>query len=249
MRLNAVKMLGISITTSPQKEILEEIHKYLEQSQKKSQKPLIIVTPNPEQLVLAQKNLHFFDVLNRADIAIPDGIGLIWASKFLQQKVHLVRISGIDLMEDLVRVASERVYPVALIGGRGVSAVKALECLQKEYPNLKGWAQNPGEVNYTGKSNLDYKKIQKTDVRLIFVGLGAPKQEFFIEELTKNLRGVVLMSVGGSFDLIAGKIPRAPKFLRNLGLEWLWRLVFEPWRIKRQLALLTFVWLVLKERK
>jgi len=120
------------------------------------------------------------------------------------------------------------------------------------------------------------QKIQKTNTRLVFVGLGAPKQEYFIEKLTMSLRdrsdreaisqndmrsprsvasgdlprddkgrGVVLMSVGGAFDMIAGRIPRAPYVVRSMGLEWLWRLVREPWRWRRQRALLKFIWLVI----
>ena len=82
----------------------------------------------------------------------------------------------------------------------------------------------------------------------MFVALGAPKQEYYIEEMAKKTKGVVYMAVGGSFDIISGRLRRAPLFMRRMGLEWLWRLILEPWRIRRQLALVEFVWMVLKEK-
>ncbi|MBI5619834.1 WecB/TagA/CpsF family glycosyltransferase [Candidatus Gottesmanbacteria bacterium] len=293
MSLNAVKMLGISITTSPKKEILEHLQKYLLQNPKsqiqnpkKPVKPLVIVTPNPEQIIYAQKNKHFAEILNQADVAIPDGIGIVLAGRFLQetgdrgQGTEIKgRIAGVELMEDLVAMAAERGYPIALIGGRGRVAVEALECLRQKYPGLVGWAQEPGELqlgNLGDVSDLG-EKIQKTNTRLVFVGLGAPKQEFFIERLSLSLRGaslratrqshvktkqeiaspsvrsrndnLIMMSVGGSFDIISGRTLRAPLFIRNVGLEWLWRLARQPWRWRRQLALVKFFWLVLKTKE
>jgi N-acetylglucosaminyldiphosphoundecaprenol N-acetyl-beta-D-mannosaminyltransferase len=261
--------------------------------EKKAEKPLMIVTPNPEQVVRAQTDKRFAEILNRADIAIPDGIGLVWAMRLLNGKQKVERIPGVELMEDLVLMAVKRGYPIACIGGRGGAAGAALSCLQRRYPGLAGWAEEPD--NTTNSKYYQYyqssntingaydpylreiaQKILKTTTRLVFVGLGAPKQEYFIEKLTMSLRdrsdreaisqndmrsprsvasgdlprddkgrGVVLMSVGGAFDMIAGRIPRAPYVVRSMGLEWLWRLVREPWRWRRQRALLKFIWLVI----
>lgn len=219
MSLHTGKVLGISITTNSKKEILEYINKYLENPAKKRQKSLVIVTPNPEQLILAQTDTRFAKILNQADIAIPDGIGVAVAA-------GVVRIPGVEFMEEVAQVAAKRHVPIRLIGGFGDVAVKAFECLQKKHPSLET-TKNP---------------------RIVFVGLGAPKQEFYISEVSKKTNGVIFMAVGGSFDIIAGEIPRAPLFMRVLGFEWLWRLGQEPKRWKRQLALLKFMWLVLRER-
>ena len=245
MGLNKTKILGISITTNPKDEILEEIQKYLKitkQQHNKTTKNLIIVTPNPEQIVFAQRDNHFRDVLNQAGVAIPDGVGLVWASRFLGTSPIENRISGVDFMEDLIRIAAKEGYSIGLIGGWHGVAVKALECLQKKYPRLsRGWAIEP-----EGKSIEEItQKIDQTNTRIVFVGLGAPKQEYFIEKVNAP---VVAMAVGGSFDIIAGRSPRAPFVLRTIGVEWLWRLIVEPWRWRRQLALFKFLWLVFLAR-
>ena len=280
MSLHAVNILGINITNSPKNEILEEIHKYLIPLSKTFQKPFVIVTPNPEQLVLAGRDSHFAELLNQADVAIPDGTGLVWARPKDISEV----IPGVDFMDELVANFSKQRVPIALIGGQEKVALKAFECLRQKYPGLSGVAMDTPEFSI-GPSGLSMKgnideyfqnlalDLQKKNIRIVFVGLGAPKQEYFIERLTMSLRGVpiagttrqshkqiaspsersrndnmVLMSVGGSFDELSGRLPRAPLWMSRLGLKWLWRLFLEPWRIGRQLALIRFIWEVLQKR-
>lgn len=240
--LKSKKILGISVTTSPKKEILEYTQKYLEKS---PEKPLFIATPNPEQMVLAQEDSRFAKILNQADVAIPDGIGLAWAA-------GVARVPGVELMEELVAIAAGRGYPIGLIGGRRGVAVEALECLIRKFPALSGWAVEPEEKTI----GEIIKKIADFNTRLVFVGLGVPKQEYFIERIVHSsvhyslctVHSLVLMSVGGAFDMIAGRTPRAPRAIGAAHLEWLWRLVHEPWRFRRQLALLKFLWLVLRKK-
>lgn len=293
MSLDAVKILEINVTNSDKIEILKEIQKYLgtgakngKKSAQKSIKSFFIVTPNPEQIVLAQNNSHFRDILNRADVALPDGIGVVWASMILSlfrmtddgSRITKV-IPGIDFMEELVKSARDWGIPVGLIGGRDGLALKTFKCLSVKYPGLRGETIDGPEVA------IDKDGVQITDeetflnrviagiikhkIRIVFVGLGAPKQEYFLEKLASyfdtrhstsakksntddGLRmtdyPLVLMSVGGSFDEITGRIPRAPLWVSGMGLKWLWRLILEPWRIKRQFALVQFVFFVLRER-
>jgi len=265
MSLNAVKILGINITISSKKEILEEIKKRLNSTEKSRSKAITIVTPNPEQIVYATGDKRFAGILNRADVAIPDGIGVVWAHRILGGATPLVRIPGVELMDDLIGQARKQGVPVALIGGRRDLAVKTLERLQQEYDGLKGVALEfpevkieAGELQADRLDSLDenFRRIAGTleqkRIRMIFVALGAPKQEYVIDRLAKLVArfpySMVLMSVGGSFDIITGRTPRAPQFLRTFGLEWLWRLAREPWRWKRQGALVKFVWLVLQKR-
>ncbi len=293
MSLNTIKFLGITITTNSKKEILEYVRKYLDEKEKGKRKkeklmvkPLIIVTPNPEQVVLAETDKRFAQILNQADVALPDGVGLVFAWRVLQGKRQkekgkrvLQRIPGIECMEDLTEMAQKEGVKVGLIGGRGGVAVEALECLKKRYPGLSGWAEEPEEIKLDQLDELDTyvstikDKIILTGTRLVFVGLGAPKQEYFIEaisyqlsaisrkasiesrQLSESLKAeswklkapVILMSVGGSFDILAGRVTRAPFIIRHIGLEWIWRLVHEPWRWKRQKALMRFIWLVLRD--
>jgi N-acetylglucosaminyldiphosphoundecaprenol N-acetyl-beta-D-mannosaminyltransferase len=231
-------VLGIKATTNSKQEILEYIEKYLKKSSKKSIKPLIVVTPNPEQVVLAQKEIHFRNIINQADVALPDGIGLAFVLK-------RTRISGVELMEALIELAAKQGFPVALIGGREGVALKALECLKTRFSELSGWAIEPEEKTIEEIAI----KIVAEKVRIVFVGLGAPKQELFIEKVKCQMSNVksplVFMSVGGSFDIISGRTPRAPHAIQAVHLEWLWRLVLEPWRFRRQLRLLQFFRLVL----
>lgn len=255
MSLKKQKILKISLTISSKKEILENIQKGLKNMAKNGQKSLYLVTPNPEQVVLAHKNSHFAEFINQADVAIPDGVGLVWAYGFLGLPGPLKRITGVALMEDLMQLAEKERIPVGLIGGRGGVAVAAFECLQQKYPRVIGWAIEPPELeDGAQKEFLESiaQKIKETKTQMVFVGLGAPKQEFFIEKLRTQIpeinKPVLFMSVGGAFDEISGRLPMPPKFIDRYGLKWLWRLILEPWRWKRQLALLEFIGLVLKEK-
>ncbi len=226
MRLNAVKILKIKFTNNSRKEILEEIQKYLDSRGKKPQKSIKIFTPNTEQLVFATKNADFAQILNRADITIPDSVGVVWAGHVLTKNGPDIAIPGVEFMEDLARLAANRHVSIGLIGGKGKVADETFECLHKKYQGLER-SENP---------------------RIIFVALGAPKQEQYIEDAAKKTNGVVYMAVGGSFDIISGRLPRAPIFMRKLGLEWFWRLILEPRRIFRQFALVEFVWMVIREK-
>lgn len=266
MSLDAVNLLGIRVTVAPKKEILEQLQKYLTSGSKNLLKPAIIATPNPEQIVLAQADPHFRNILNKADVALPDGIGVVWALKMKHGDFRiksLGRISGVDFMGEMVAQSAENAVPIGLIGGKNDLALSALKCLKNQHPRLNGWAENGPDMeikNYelriknTESNKEDYfiklaNNIIKSKTQMLFIGMGAPRQEYFMEALSRNLNGssVVLMSVGGTFSLISGRIPRAPVAIRRLGFEWLWRLYREPWRWKRQLSLLKFVFLVLRK--
>lgn len=294
MSLHAVNIQGINITSSSKKEILEEIQRYLFQNPKpKTQTPksesksFTIVTPNPEQIVYAKQDLHFASLLNQADVALPDGIGVVWASRMASkftisnfQHPITEAIPGVDFMEDLVAIPAKQHVPIALIGGKSKVAVSTFECLRQIHPDLRGVAMDAPEFTI-GSSGLamngsieEYFKnlvatLKNQGIGMCFVALGAPKQEYFIERLrlsfrpsSRNLNDkkqipgqawddnerIILMSVGGSFDEISGRVLRAPGWVSGLALKWLWRLILEPWRIKRQLSLVKFVWLIVSER-
>jgi N-acetylglucosaminyldiphosphoundecaprenol N-acetyl-beta-D-mannosaminyltransferase len=256
MRLNAVKVLGISITNTSKNEILEEIQKYLSAPHKISQKSLKIFTPNTEQLVLAQRNPVFAGILNRADVSLPDTVGVVWASTILTKNHIATPIPGVEFMEDLVQMAEKCHVSIGLIGGRNNLAVDPLNCLRQKYNLLQdSWAQDGPEIENDKLPDDIYfqrlaRRIIRDGTRIVFVALGPPKQEYFIQKLSTiyPLRSTIFMAVGGSFDILSGRLRRAPVWMRNLGLEWLWRLILEPWRFRRQLALVEFVWLVLRAK-
>lgn len=256
MNANAVKILKIFISIQTEKDILKYVEKYLDNP---SQKPLRIVTPNPEQLMIAEADPRFAETLNQADIAIPDGIGIVWAAQKLAPGKITSRITGVDLMGNLVDLVHKRGVGIGLIGGRHGLAVSAFKCLSETREGLAGFGLDGPELEIGEKGllvkNQDEQvffemvldRIRTKDARIICIGLGAPKQEYFMERLADELvrqkigSGRVLMVVGGAFDMITGRVSRAPKFVQDSGLEWLWRLLHEPWRIVRQLALLRFI--------
>ncbi|MBI3379847.1 WecB/TagA/CpsF family glycosyltransferase [Candidatus Gottesmanbacteria bacterium] len=264
MSLATKKILGINITLSSKGDILEEIQKYLEKSQKskiKSQKqdvnPLVIFTPNPEIINFAQKDDKFRQIVNTGQINLPDGAGVVWATeKLYGLKIH--QFTGVDCMGILVDLAARWSLRIGLIGGRDDLADDTLECLQKNHPNLSGWGIDGPEIkvqsskfkvqNYDSdlkiKETVDKIIKEKTDI--LFVAMGFPKQEYFINQLNQQLTinnqqfPIILMAVGGAFDYISGRVSRAPQWMRNMGLEWLFRLIREPWRLSRQLRAAEF---------
>ena len=227
------KLLDVNFSVASQNEVLEYI---LEKIYSEAEK-FYIVTPNPEILVIASKDKEYKKVLNFADLALPDGIGIILASKFLGISLR-GRIPGVDLVENLCREVSVRPITVSFVGGRPGIAERTAECLKKIYPSLK--------VKFSGQEITNFDKLRGTDI--LFVAFGSPKQEFWIAENLKKLPVKVAIGVGGSFDMISGEVKRAPIFVRKLGLEWAYRLIKQPWRAKRQLSLLKFISLVAKER-
>ena len=147
-------------------------------------------------------------------------------------------------MEQLCRQAAQSGWLVGFLGGQDRVAKKCAEVLQARFPGLKiSFSENGGEVLYSGETTQDLSKLPQTDI--LFVALGHIKQEKWIVRHLQSVQAKVFMGVGGAFDYIAGIVPRAPLWMRKIGLEWLFRLMVQPWRIKRQLSLLKFVLSVL----
>lgn len=230
---NKIFILGVGFNNLTKKEVLEYI---LESSAGK----YYIVTPNPEILVIADSDKNYKKTLNNARLALPDGIGVLLAAKFLGFSFK-EKITGIGLLESLCQAAAKQPITVGFLGGAEAVAVKAAECLKKSYPSLK--------VSFAAP-NLKFKvqnsKFPKTDI--LFVAFGSPKQELWIAKNLSKLPVRVAIGVGGAFDFISGRVPRAPKWMQDLGFEWLFRLIIQPWRIKRQLSLLKFTYLVFEEK-
>ncbi len=202
-----------------------------------------IVTPNPEFVMAAQKDQEFKKVLNNAGLSIPDGVGLKIGSDILNTT------SGVDLLERLCREAADLGFTTGFLGGRDGVAKQAAECLQKKYLGLKVVFANDGpEVDSMGNvlSSMLYPISQ---VDILFVAFGQVKQEKWIANNLPHIPVKVAMGVGGSFDEISGRVLRVPRWIQKIGLKWLVRLILQPWRIKRQAALLKYIWLVLTSRR
>jgi len=226
-------LLGVGFTDATKEQVLEFIVTGLEKQTEK----YYVVTPNPELLVIANKDSNYKTILNNAKLALVDGIGVVLAGKLLSKPLK-ERIHGVDLVEMLCREISKKPITVGFLGAGPNVAVKTAECLREKYVNLK--------ISFTETEWDNAKKYPETDI--LFVAFGSPKQEIWISENLNRLPAKVVIGVGGAFDFISGKVRRAPKFIRKLGLEWLFRLIIQPWRIKRQLKLITFIFLVIKEK-
>lgn len=237
-------ILGVGITNATKKEILEYVIKSLENFKKK----LFLVTPNPEFLVLANKNLEFKNILNRAELASADGVGVLLASKILGKQLK-ERFAGVDLVESLCKEIVRKPITVGFLGGRSGVAEKTVECLQKKYPGLKVvFASEEWSNDNSGRLSHVAEAPSINNIDILFVAFGAPKQEFWINDNLGKIPVKIAIGVGGAFDYISGRVKRAPVWVQKIGLEWLYRLISEPWRIKRQLSLLKFIWLVFREK-
>lgn len=241
-----VKILGISVSSDAKEEILEKIKKGLN-----DQKKFIhVVSLNPENLVVASKNRDFFRVLTEAEIRVNDGVGVVLASRLLYG-YFVPRLTGVDLMENVLKRCSNQRIRVLFIGGKPNLAKELADCYSRSYPASK-FVGIAGFKDIKNPRESEQKAIDSivADLRpnLIFVAFGSPDQELWIERNRALLRGVVCIGVGGAFDFLSGSVSRSPHFIRRLGLEWLYRLVRQPWRWRRQLRLLVFIWLVVKER-
>lgn len=231
-----VKILGVKIDNLTMDEVLQEVEVFLTDNQQH-----YIVTPNPEFLVKAQKDKEFKEILNRADLAIPDGMGLIFASRFLGQPLK-GRVTGTDLMEKICQRAALRGWSVFLIGDRedGLAEETANQ-LKNKYSGLKITGSSFNDVILKGV-------FKGTSSKILFIASGAPTQEKWIAQNLAKMPSVGLaMGVGGAFNFISGRVQRAPRFLREVGLEWFWRLFCQPRRIGRIFrAVIVFPWMVVR---
>lgn len=203
-----------------------------------------IVTINPEMISAAQKNSDFAEIINSAELVVADGIGVEIGLKILGHSVK--RIAGIDLGKALVEKFTASGKSVAMIGAKPGVVDSAIENLSREYQNLNVVYSHDG---YFDNDEDIIEAVISANPDLILVALGSPKQEFFIHNLKEKLPNSTLIGLGGSFDVWAGVVERAPIIYQKLGLEWLYRTLKEPKRFKRIFPTLPlFVLKVLKER-
>ena len=187
-----------------------------------------IITINPEMIMNAQKNEHFFNILSNSDLNIADGVGVKIALKL--KKIKQNQIRGVDFSRELVKLASENNYRIAFLGAKEEVIQKAKENFLKKYPNLNFVYTRNG---YFDDENKIIEEIKSANPQILLVGLGSPKQEEIIVKLKSVLQGCTMVGVGGSFDVFSGIVKESPMIYRKLGLEWLYRTILQPERFKR----------------
>lgn len=209
-----------------------------------------IITLNPEMVVNATKNFEFQAAINNSHLIVPDGIGIVLASKFLNPtKFHnLRRVAGIELAEAILEAANELSKKVAIFGGKKEVLEKVVHNFKDKYPNINIVETIHGYQPKEEFGSLALK-IASYKPDLVLVALGTPKQEIWINNNASLFPKSVMIGIGGSLDVWSGKKSRAPYWIRNIYLEWLFRLLTDPKRIPRVLRTLpTFAWMILKEK-
>ncbi len=208
--------------------------------------PHQVVTVNPEFIVAAQSDDDFRNILNASPLALPDGVGLLWAARFLGHPLQ-ERVTGTDSVQRIAALAAQRGHSLFLLGAAPGVAVATAARLCEMYPGLRIVGTHAGSPALEKEDEI-VGLIQRAKPDVLFVAYGAPAQDKWIARNLERLGVPVAMGVGGAFDFISGRTKRAPRWLQRLGLEWLHRLYREPWRWRRMLALPKFVWLVVRER-
>jgi N-acetylglucosaminyldiphosphoundecaprenol N-acetyl-beta-D-mannosaminyltransferase len=197
----------------------------------------LVATVNPEFVMRARQDPTFARVLESADLCLPDGTGVVWAAR--RQGCALpAPVTGVDLLEPLAAMCARRKFRLFLLGaGPGVAAALAAR-LEAEHAGLEvdAHAGSPDPSSDTETLEL----IHRQQAQVLLVAYGAPGQELWIDRLKERLGVAVAIGVGGTFDYLTGRVPRAPLWMRNAGLEWLHRLGRQPWRIRRMAVLPVF---------
>jgi N-acetylglucosaminyldiphosphoundecaprenol N-acetyl-beta-D-mannosaminyltransferase len=205
----------------------------------------LVLAVNPEKIIAAREEPELAAALNESELSIPDGIGVVVAARMFGAK-GIRRVASSDLMPELCGLAAQRGWPIYLYGASEPVNARAAEVLRQRYPGLIVAGRSNGYVEPQDMERL-VADINASSAKLLFIALGSPRQELWMRQYRHALTTVRLcQGVGGTLDVIAGKVKRAPASWRALHLEWLYRLVTEPARIKRQRRLPIFVWQSLK---
>lgn len=254
--MQSINILGVKVDKVNMDQALELVEQWIKAGGEHQ-----IVTTNIEFIMSAQSDPEFKKILNGADLSIPDSARFGWVQTmisgnfltklliwpfFLFPKLAFLKdfpvVTGTDLVEEICKKASKNGWKVGFIGGKKGVGRKAADKLEQKYPGLKAkFADDGGEIGLDGLPMDPVTSNQLPATDILFVAFGHIKQEKWIKNYMDKVNSKVFIGVGGALDYISGSIPRAPELVRNLGLEWLFRLFVQPWRIKRFLNLLRFI--------
>lgn len=234
------EILGVKIDNmTMEKAILKTFNEFFEQSGTMK----IIVTPNPEFVMRAQKDEKFKNLINNADLSIPDGIGIVYASKLTNNKMN-ERVAGYDFTKNILEKASDTGHKIFILGAKPGVAKKAANNIKKQFPGVNIVGTHHGYFKSEEDEKI-IKIINQARPDYLILGLGVPRQEFFMEKYKDKIKAKVAIGNGGSIDVFAGNVKRAPKIYQKLGLEWFYRLVKQPSRFGRMLNIPKFMFKVI----
>lgn len=240
MEKNFVEIFNIPFINMKKEEIL----KILEQRVVENKKTYV-VTANAEIVMYAKENVSYFNIITKADYIVPDGIGVVKGAQILKKEIK-ERVPGIELMVDLLKIANKFNQKIYFYGAKNEVIEKMIKRIKSDYPNINIVGYSNGYINDSDNKITD--EIINLEPDYVFVAKGAPLQDEWINKVIQKTNKGLFMGVGGSFDVLAGEVKRAPEIWQKLNLEWLYRIAGDPKRWKRSMALPKFVIEVLKLR-
>ncbi|MDQ0352776.1 N-acetylglucosaminyldiphosphoundecaprenol N-acetyl-beta-D-mannosaminyltransferase [Alkalibacillus filiformis] len=234
-----VTILGVPFVYITKKQFLETVvYRSVEKQEKQ-----MIVTANPEIVMYAQEDSNYKEIVSKADYVVADGIGIIIASKIIKKTLP-ERIPGFELVEEMLAYADKQKKSIYLFGAKESVLYKTVDNIKNSYPNLTIAGFHHGYIDSFDPTVIN--EVEETQPDFILVALGFPKQEEWIYENKSKLNKGIWVGVGGSFDVLAGEVKRAPKLWQKLYLEWFYRLLADPTRFKRVIKLPLFLIHVLR---
>lgn len=233
---------NLKINSTSYQEILDMIQDHIINF-KKYKKPLIISTPNPEIALLAQKQKDLADFINQSDVSAPDGIGLLWKTKKTTKDKQILLIKGRVLFEEVLKLSNLYNFKIFLLGASKSSNEKSVKKINKIYKNIHTKAYWDIQVDNKGYLISETNIIKQFEIEsdIMFIALGAPKQELFIKNYLNKLNAKVIITIGGTLDVFSENLKKPPVIFEKLNLEWLYRLYQEPKRFKRIIKAILFV--------
>ncbi|GAC1333579.1 MAG: WecB/TagA/CpsF family glycosyltransferase [Candidatus Dormibacteria bacterium] len=241
-----VRILDVEVDAVTQAEAVAMIGEAIDARRGHGGAPFQVATVNPEFVMLARRDREFRGILRDASLRVPDAVGMMIAARILGQRLP-ERVPGVELVEAVARAAAERGDRLFLLGAAPGVAEAAAGRLMSGAPGLAVVGTFAGDASEAGDAET-LAQIRAADPDIVLVAYGAPAQERWSRRNLAVSGATVAMGVGGTFDYLAGRTRRAPPLMRRLGLEWLFRLVTQPWRARRMLALPRFLWHVLAQR-
>ncbi len=236
-----IEILGVPVDCVTSKQALVVVKAMLQ-----GNNPEQIIAVNPEKIMKARENPVLLHQLTRSGLLIPDGIGVVWAARLLHA-AQLERVPGAELMPMICGVAAQEGHKIFLFGASSSVNQRAVEVLRAQIPGIKVVGHHHGFVEEKDYPEL-VQEINDSQADIVFVAIGSPKQEEWMEQNLPKLNVKVCQGVGGTFDVLAGNVRRAPPIFRRCHLEWLYRLLAQPKRAFRQVALLQFAYRVFQEK-
>ncbi|BCW94887.1 MAG: WecB/TagA/CpsF family glycosyltransferase [Fimbriimonadales bacterium] len=239
--LKEARILGVRVHRVGMDEALRQLECLIQREE-----PGLVITADANAVLIALEDAEFRALMERAALVTPDGFGLLWAGRRLGQPFP-ERVSGVDMVEHLTRLSHEKGYRLYLLGAAPGVAERAAQNLLQRYPNAQIVGVQHGYFSETDEPAI-LAQIAAARPQVLLVGMGMPRQEKWAWRHREQLGVPVMIGVGGSFDVYAGVVKRAPQWLQRIGCEWLWRLMQDPRKIKKVRNLPRFAWRVLRNK-